>query len=84
MEEIVERSTGKCYFYIEEQIASDDILPDHLRWLEVLKNFKISMGLHSDQEALVFLTESLKTLEKFNDLTAGKGIRRDFLLSLIG
>jgi len=83
MMKIMDRHKDCCYFYLENDVAGGDTMPDHLKWYEVFKKFKESLDLASDQEAADFLRQSLEVSQKVRNLTGGNQARVSFIRTLL-
>ena len=69
MMEFSNRRLEKCYYYLENDIAGGDHMPDHLEWNKIKENFKTSLNFKSDQEALRFVKESIEIAQRLHRLT---------------
>lgn len=83
MMKVKDRHDGICYFYLEEQIASDSPQCDHVKWEKIVENFKNSLDLKSDDEALEFLREVLSMTQKLGALVNRKENRLNFIMELL-
>lgn len=83
MMKINDRHDGICYFYLEDQVASDGHQTDHVKWDKIVSNFKNSLNLKSDEEALEFLRQVLSMTQKLGELVDGKENRLNFITQLL-
>lgn len=79
----VHRQDGKCYYYLENDIAEGDTMPDHERWKKITSNLKASLGLTTDEEALEFVKEAVRLIQSINELSAGNDNKKAFILSIL-
>lgn len=77
------RHDGICYFYLEEQIASKDPMPDHAKWETVTTKFKSSLNLKSDEEAVEFIRSCIKVSADLRELVDNNENRMNFIHKLI-
>lgn len=75
---------GLCYFYLENDIAGGDLMPDHLQWKGITEKFKTSLSLRSDEEALNFIRDTIKLIQDIKTLSNGDRNKLQFIQSLIG
>lgn len=80
---ILDRHEGVCYYYLENDIADGDKLPDHALWMDNVVKFNISMGFENDSQALEFIKEVLKISHQIQNLAKGDKGRLAFIKSLI-
>ena len=80
---IVHREEGNCYYYLENDIAHGDTLPDHLKWRRVVENFKASTGMVTDKEALEFIKRSIECTQNIKRLVGTNESKMNFIRTLI-
>jgi len=83
MMQIVERKDGYCYYYLENDIADGDSMPDHLKWKEVVEQYKASLGFSSDKEALEFVRKCITISQDIQKLCGSNGRKLGFVKSII-
>lgn len=83
MIELHNRVNGKCYYYLECDIADGEDLPDHIEWEAFSKDFKIALELSSDKEALEFIKKSITLGQEIRRLIQENSGRLDFIRGLI-
>ncbi len=83
MTSIIDREEGKCYYYVEADVAGGEEMPDHLRWEGILNKFKKSLNLKSDEEAFDFIKDSIDLVQKIRILSDGIKTREDFIKTLL-
>ena len=83
MMKLKDRHEGICYFYLEEQIASDKPMEDHVRWKEVTEKFKSSLNLQSDEEAIEFIKQCIKVSADLRELVYDNENRLNFIHRLL-
>ena len=83
MLKVNDRHDGICYFYLEEQIASDNPMDGHVKWEKVTENFKNSLNLETDEEALEFLRRILSMTQELGELVDGNENRLNFITQLL-
>ena len=72
-----------CYFYIENDIAGGELMPDHLHWKSITDKFKTSLSLRSDEEAINFLRDLIKLSQDSKKLSDGNINRLQFIQSIL-
>ena len=77
------RKEGHCYFYLENDIASGDTMQDHLEWESIKDNFKSSLDLRSDEEALRFVKEVITLSQNLKKLLDSSPQREAFVKTLL-
>ena len=83
MMKIVDRTDAKCYYYLENDIAGGEEMQNHLEWINIVNNFKTSLSLASDEEALNFVKECIKISQRSRELVGSDDGRKNFLMSLL-
>jgi hypothetical protein len=72
-----------CYFYIENDIADGESMPDHVQWKSITDKFKTSLSLRSDEEAINFLRDLIKLSQDSKKLSGGNINRLQFIQSIL-
>lgn len=83
MMRFMDRKPDCCYYYLENDIADGESLPDHLKWAEVVEQFKVHLNLTSDQEAMEFIKKSLTLANDLRNLVGDNTDRLEFVRSLM-
>lgn len=83
MLKISNRQPGFCYYYLESDISDGDTMPDHIKWEEITTNFKTSLSLSTDEEALEFIKQAIKISQEIKTLTGGNQDRFTFIAGLL-
>ena len=82
MIELPIRLAGKCYYYLECDVAEGQEMPDHIKWAAFADDFKIALDLTNDKEALEFIKGAIKLSQQLEELTEGNKSRWDFITRL--
>lgn len=80
---IKNRSSFKCYYYLENDIVDGNKLPDHLEWTETAINFQSALDFETPEDALDFLKNSILISQEVRKLVQGNKIRLSFIESLL-
>lgn len=80
---ITTRTSDKCYYYLENDIAEGNQMEDHLKWYDHLENFKLTLNLKTDREVQEFLHNCLKLSHKIQDLSAENPARLTFIKQIL-
>lgn len=83
MMEISNRKDNLCYYYLECDISECDSMPDHIKWLNVIRQLKESLQIKSDQELLDFIKKSIQMSQELRELIQGNEFRLEFIKGLI-
>lgn len=83
MMKLINRHEGKCYYYLESDIAGGELMEDHLHWAMVAGQFKKSYGFNTDEEALEFVKKTIEISRSARELTQGNRLKVDFLMTLL-
>lgn len=83
MMKIIDRVEHKCYYYLENDIAGGSTMQDHVEWVKIVNNFKTSLSLTSDEEALEFVKRCIKISQQVREITGADGGKKNFLMSLL-
>lgn len=82
MMKIRDRHDGICYFYLEARIESDN-KPDYDKWEKLVENFKNSLNLGSDEEALEFIKQCITVSKDLGMLVENNENRLMFIHQLL-
>lgn len=77
------RSSIRCYYYLESDVSGGEELPDHEEWKQITKQFTSTLNFSSDQEALDFIKEALDLAPKLRALTHDSDHKLNFILTLL-
>jgi len=83
MMKILERSQGCCYYYLENDIAGGDDMPNHEQWHKITEQFKASLNLKSDSEALSFIRDAIQISQQIQNLADGNQKKLSFIKTIL-
>jgi hypothetical protein len=79
----VSRKEDKCYYYLENDIAGGEDMHDHEQWKKITSNFKASLGITTDEEALEFVKDAVRIVQNINELADSNDNKKAFILSIL-
>ena len=80
---ILDRQTGVCYYYLEDQIDGGQMMEDHLVWIKNTEALKASLNFDSDNAAMNFLKGLMKLSHEVHILSEGQPERLAFIKSIL-
>jgi len=83
MMKIISRHPDICYYYLENDIAEGDLMPDHQLWQAKTDDFKSTLSLGSDEEALNFIRSCIQISHSIQNLSSNNKFRLSFIKSIL-
>ena len=80
----VDRRTDKCYYYLEDDIAGGEDMPDHQEWARVSHNLLDLLDMQSEEEVLEFVKETIRIAQSINELAEGNPNKLGFIKTILG
>jgi hypothetical protein len=81
--QIMDRQSGVCYYYVEEQIATNSPMPDHLYWTHAVQALKESLSCKTDQELFDLIKDILAATQHLHECMGRSSARKEFVLHIL-